>query len=144
MKAKAAKKAAMKRVVEGGGGEATPKKKPNLEEVSLQMMKERNEEFEAKMNSVEKASKELRFGAQLELMFFFDKTEASCKLCGDQFNSEKLTLSHLQQNHKTEYGHIKTVLSPPDNNMLTLCLQKALKSEFLFARDQIFPVPVSY
>ena len=80
------------------------------------MMKERNEEFESKMNSVERASKELRliltpqlsialvhwqilfsnqiinskpltkdfqsaktrYGAQLELVYFFDKTEARC------------------------------------------------------------------
>ena len=65
-------------------------------QVTLQMMRERNEEFEAKMNSVERASKELRlirilytsfvnqidskirYGAQLELMYYFDKTEARC------------------------------------------------------------------
>ena len=54
-------------------------------------------------------------------MYFFDKTEArcsflskfplfmdylwslfSCKICGDQLNSEKLTLSHLQQKHKVK------------------------------------------
>lgn len=33
---------------------------PISSQVSLQMMRERNEEFEAKMNSVERASKELR------------------------------------------------------------------------------------
>jgi len=144
IKAKAAKKAAQKRELPDSEVNGSPAKKANLAEVTLQMMRERNEEFEAKMNSVERASKELRYGAQLELMYFFDKTEASCKICGDQLNSEKLTLSHLQQKHKVEYNNLKTVLSPPDNNMLTLCLQKALKSEFIFAREQIFPVPVNY
>merc|ERR1719367_1915475 len=145
IKAKAAKKAAQKREMpDSGVNGSSPAKKANLMEVTLQMMRERNEEFEAKMNSVERASKELRYGAQLELMYYFDKTEASCKICGDQLNSEKLTLSHLQQKHKVEYNNLKTVLSPPDNNMLTLCLQKALKSEFIFAREQIFPVPVNY
>jgi len=144
IKAKAAKKAAQKRELPDSEVNGSPAKKANLTEVTLQMMKERNEEFESKMNSVERASKELRYGAQLELVYFFDKTEASCKICGDQLNSEKLTLSHLQQKHKVEYNNLKTVLSPPDNNMLTLCLQKALKSEFIFAREQIFPVPVNY
>jgi len=145
IKAKAAKKAAQKRELpDSGMNGSSPAKKANLMEVTLQMMRERNEEFEAKMNSVERASKELRYGAQLELMYYFDKTEASCKICGDQLNSEKLTLTHLQQKHKVEYNNLKTVLSPPDNNMLTLCLQKALKSEFIFAREQIFPVPVNY
>merc|ERR1712037_662964 len=122
IKAKAAKKAAQKRELPDSGVNGSPTKKANLTEVSLQMMRERNEEFEAKMNSVERASTELRYGAQLELMYFFDKTEASCKICGDQLNSEKLTLSHLQQKHKVEYNNLKTVLSPPDNNMLTVTL----------------------
>lgn len=34
---------------------------------------------------------------------------------------------------------LKLILS-----LLQLCLQKALKSEFIFAREQIFPVPVNY
>jgi len=146
IKAKAAKKAASKRELPDCEVKGSAVKKANLTltEVTLQMMRDRNEEFEAKMNNVERASKELRYGAQLELMYYFDKTEASCKICGDQLNSEKLTLSHLQQKHKVEYNNLKTVLSPPDNNMLTLCLQKALKSEFIFAREQIFPVPVNY
>merc|ERR1712105_221793 len=63
-------------------------------------------------NSVEHASKELRYGAQLELMYYFDKTEASCKICGDQLNSEKLTLSHLQQKHKVEYNNLNCAESP--------------------------------
>ena len=37
-----------------------------------------------------------------------------------------------------KYGS-KLILS-----LLQLCLQKALKSEFIFAREQIFPVPVNY
>merc|ERR1712181_88247 len=107
IKAKAAKKAAQKRELPDSELNGSPTKKVNLAEVTLQMMKERNEEFESKMNSVERASKELRYGAQLELVYFFDKTEArcyfvgvsklllsngkslisfSCKICGDQLN----------------------------------------------------------
>ena len=130
IKAKAAKKAAQKRELPDSDVNGSPAKKANLTEVklcilllcssyfqvTLQMMKERNEEFESKMNSVERASKELRliltpqlsialvhwqilfsnqiinsrpltkdfqtaktrYGAQLELVYFFDKTEARC------------------------------------------------------------------
>ena len=55
---------------------------------------------------------------------------------------------------------MKAVLSPPNNNMLQvqyemlklyfdmfflqLCVQKALKSEFLFAKEHTFPVAVNY
>jgi len=144
IKAKAAKKASLKRELSGSEDNGTSAKKSNLIEVTLQMMKDRNEEFDSKMNSIERASKELRYGAQLELLFFFDKTGASCKISGEQLNTEKLTLSHLQQKLKVEYNNLKTVLNPPDNNMLTLCLQKAIKSEFIFAREQTFPVPVNY
>jgi len=163
---KSSKKASLKRELPGSEDNGTSAKKSNLIEVTLQMMKDRNEEFDSKMNSIERASKELRYGAQLELLFFFDKTGASCKISGEQLNTEKLTLSHLQQKLKVmvqsvgiettkegiisyhlpevEYNNLKTVLNPPDNNMLTLCLQKAIKSEFTFAREQTFPVPVNY
>lgn len=144
MKARAAKNIAEKRKTEAASAGSPKIKKANMAEVSLQMMKERNTEFEEKMNPVEKASKELRFGAQLELMFTFNESDASCRMCGEQFTTEKLTQTHLQQSHKDQYQHLKAVLSPPDNNMLQLCLQKALKSEFLFAREQTFPVPVNY
>jgi len=144
MKARAAKNIAEKRKTETASAGSPKVKKANMAEVSLQMMKERNTEFEMKMNPVEKASKELRFGAQLELMFTFNESDASCRMCGEQFTTEKLTQTHLQQSHKDQYQNLKAVLSPPDNNMLQLCLQKALKSEFLFAREQTFPVAVNY
>jgi len=143
MKAKATKTAGLKRDADTAK-DVSPKKLAVTTKVSLEMMKERNKEFDDKMNNVEKASKELRFGAQLELMFNFDADQACCRMCGENFESEKLTQNHLQHQHKVEYGHLKTVLSQPNNNMLTLCIQKAIKSEFLYAKNQIFPVPVNY
>jgi len=121
----------------------TPMKKQGVE-VSLEMMKKRNLEFEEKLNDIEKAFTELQFGAQLELMFTFDQTQAGCRMCGDNFESEELTLLHLQQQHKIEYGHLKTVLNPPNNNVLHLQLQKAIHSEFMFAKDRTFPFPIRY
>jgi len=135
---------ATKREADNNKNCSPAKKKPGMAEVSLDMMKHRNKEFDEKMSQVEKDCKELRFGAQLELLFTFDQDIAKCLLCGEQFDSEKLTITHLQQQHKIEYGHLKTVLSPPNNNMLQLCLQKAIKSEFVFAKEQKFPVAVSY
>jgi len=148
IKAKAAKNIATKRAppAKTENGTIEPNLKAGKTEtlVNIEMMKARDKEFEEKMNAVEKASKELRYGAQLELMFTFDKAEASCRLCGVQLGNEKVTASHLQQQHKIEYGHLKTVLSPPNNNMLQLFLQKAIKSEFLFAKENTFPVAVNY
>lgn len=121
----------------------TPRKKYGVE-VSLEMMKKRNLEFEEKLSDIEKACKELQFGAQLELMFTFDQTQAGCRMCGENFESEELTLLHLQQQHKVEFGHLKTVLNPPNNNVLQLQLQKAIHSEFMFAKDGTFPFQISY
>ena len=101
IKAKAAKKAALKREFSGSEDDGTSAKKSNLIEVptlfiepssseiewfekdsstqnpisshtsqvTLQMMKDRNEEFDSKMNSIERASKELRFTYTRSVLF---------------------------------------------------------------------------
>eukprot|EP00092_Neocalanus_flemingeri_P013566 GFUD01014629.1.p1 GENE.GFUD01014629.1~~GFUD01014629.1.p1 ORF type:complete len:247 (+),score=70.68 GFUD01014629.1:95-835(+) len=112
--------------------------------VSLAMMEERNLEFERCMSPVEKASKELKFGAQLELMLHFETDHASCLMCGERMKSEFIVLKHIQLKHKEEYGQLKTVLETANVNTLNMFLHKAIRSEFLYQQKQTFPVAVNY
>lgn len=135
------------------GNEPPPKKQkvPIIQEkentsgkvtVSLDMMKQRNQEFDQNLNEVEKASKELRYGALLELMFTFSNVNAKCRMCFDEIKSDFMVLKHIQMKHKDLYQNFKVVLSAPNLNQLNLFLHKAIKAEFLYAQKGEFPIPV--
>jgi len=108
--------------------------------VSLAKMRERNSEFERCMTPVERACEELRFGAQLELMLKFEKDRAKCLMCGKMLGSEFLILKHLQLKHKDEYERLRTVLQITNMNTLNMYVHRAIKSEFLFQKKQVFPI----
>jgi len=130
------------------GGPPPKKTKPNAEiipqGVSLAKMKERNEEFDRCMLPNERASKELRFGAQLELMLEFQANNASCLICSEQLKSEFTILKHIQLKHKKEYEQMKTVLGASNLNTLNMFIHKAIRSEFLYQQKQVFPITVNY
>jgi len=110
--------------------------------VSLAKMRERNSEFERCMSPVERACKELRFGAQLELMLKFETNRARCLMCGKTLGTEFLIMKHLQLKHKDEYERLRTVLEIPNMNTLNMFVHKAIRSEFLFQQKEVFPIPV--
>ena len=112
--------------------------------VSLAKMLDRNAEFDRCMSPVEKESKELRFGAQLELLLMFEKDHAKCLMCGQLLDTDFLILKHIQLKHKQEYGQLKTVFQVTNMNTLNMLLHKAIRSEFLFQQNHIFPIPVLY
>jgi len=112
--------------------------------VSLTKMQERNDEFDRCMLPVERASKELRFGAQLELMLEFGLKHATCLICGEQLMSEFIILKHIQLKHRKEYDQMKSVLGATNINTLNMFLHKAIRSEFLYQKKQVFPIPVNY
>jgi len=112
--------------------------------VSLTKMLDRNAEFDRCMSPVEKESKELRFGAQLELLLMFEKDHARCLMCGQLLDTDFLILKHIQLKHKQEYGQLKTVFQVTNMNTLNMLLHKAIRSEFLFLQNHIFPIPVLY
>eukprot|EP00092_Neocalanus_flemingeri_P026031 GFUD01028216.1.p1 GENE.GFUD01028216.1~~GFUD01028216.1.p1 ORF type:complete len:258 (+),score=87.62 GFUD01028216.1:164-937(+) len=114
------------------------------EGISLAMMQERNDEFDRCMLPTERDSKELRFGAQLELMLEFRLNNASCLICGEQLKSEFIILKHLQLKHKTEYDQMKAVLGATNINTLNMFLHKAIRSEFLYQKKKVFPISVIY
>ena len=141
--------------VESSNGSTTknddpPSKKAKTDEsllsdgVSLQAMKERNDEFDRCMLPQERESKELRFGAQLELMLDFNPENANCLICGELLKSEFIILKHVQLKHKKEYDQMKTVLGATNLNTLNMFLHKAIRSEFLYQQKQVFPIPVNY
>jgi len=112
--------------------------------LTIDMMRQRNEEFDLKLTHIERKCNELRYGAQLELMFTFGDKKASCRLCGQELQGDFVVLKHVQMKHKDIYQDMKTVLGAPNLNGLNLCLHKAIKAEFTFAQKQIFPCPVEY
>jgi len=112
--------------------------------LTIEMMRERNEEFNSKLNEVERKCNELRYGAQLELLFTFGEKKAKCRLCSQELQGDFVVLKHVQMKHKDVYNNIKTVLGSPNLNGLNLCLHKAIKAEFVFAQKEIFPCVVSY
>jgi len=112
--------------------------------VSLAKMRERNSEFERCMSPVERACKELRFGAQLELMLKFETNRARCLMCGKTLGTEFLIMKHLQLKHKDEYERLRTVLEISNMNTLNMFVHKAIRSEFLFQQKKVFPIPVDY
>jgi len=110
--------------------------------VSLAKMRERNSEFERCMSPVERACKELRFGAQLELMLKFETNRARCLMCGKTLGTEFLIMKHLQLKHKDEYERLRIVLEITNMNTLNMFVHKAIRSEFLFQQKEVFPIPV--
>ena len=112
--------------------------------VSLAKMRERNSEFDRCMTPVERACKELRFGAQLELMLKFEANRARCLMCGKILGTEFLIMKHLQLKHKDEYERLRTVLEITNMNTLNMFVHKAIRSEFLFQQKEIFPITVDY
>jgi len=129
-----------------------PKKLEGLEKeelemkthITVDMIKSRNKEFDQKLNEVERGSKELRYGAQLELLFTFSESKARCRVCRQELSGDFMVLKHIQMKHKEVYNNIKVVLGAPNMNSLDLCLHKAIKSEFMFAQQDVFPCPVDY
>jgi len=130
----------------------SPKKLEGLEKnelemkthITVDMIKSRNKEFDQKLNAVERGSKELRYGAQLELLFTFSESKARCRVCRQELSGDFMVLKHIQMKHKEVYNNIKVVLGAPNMNSLDLCLHKAIKSEFMFAQQDVFPCPVDY
>ena len=112
--------------------------------VTLAIMKRRNIEFDQCMSPVEKASKELRFGAQLELLLEFKIDHANCLMCREHLKSEFIILKHIQLKHKEEHTQLKTVLETSNMNTLNMFLHKAIRSEFLYQQKHVFPVHVPY
>jgi len=112
--------------------------------VSIAKMRERNSEFDRCMTPVERACKELRFGAQLELMLKFEANRARCLMCGKILGTEFLIMKHLQLKHKDEYERLRTVLEITNMNTLNMFVHKAIRSEFLFQQKEIFPISVDY
>merc|ERR1712106_78352 len=53
-------------------------------DLTMEMMRARNDEFNSKLNEVERKCNELRYGAQLELMFTFGDKKARCRLCAQE------------------------------------------------------------
>merc|ERR1712106_53344 len=53
-------------------------------DLTMEMMRARNDGFNSKLNEVERKCNELRYGAQLELMFTFGDKKARCRLCAQE------------------------------------------------------------
>merc|ERR1712115_638811 len=98
--------------------------------VSLQMMEARNIEFDEYLLAQERACKELRFGAQLELIFQFSQSEATCLLCSEQLTDYQNIKNHLVESHQKEFGNMKIVLKEDHKSTLEW-ISKAIQSEFL-------------
>ena len=121
-----------------------PAKKARVEEnggVTLQMMEARNTEFDRHLLPQERSCKELRFGAQLELIFQFNNSEATCLLCSVSLADNLQIKNHLVDSHQKEFGNLKIVLRE-DNESTLDWISKAIQSEFLYQTDKIFPVEV--
>ena len=121
-----------------------PAKKARVEEnggVTLQMMEARNTEFDRHLLPQERSCKELRFGAQLELIFQFNNSEATCLLCSQSLLDNLQIRNHLVNHHRKEFGNLKIVLREDHEGTLDW-ISKAIQSEFLYQTDKIFPVEV--
>ena len=119
-------------------------KKARVEEtggVTLQVMQERNTEFDRHLLPLERSCKELRFGAQLELIFQFNNSEATCLLCSESLADNLLIKNHLVDSHQKEFGNLKIVLRE-DNESTLDWISKAIQSEFLYQTEKIFPVEI--
>ena len=119
-------------------------KKARVEEtggVTLQAMQERNTEFDRHLLPLERSCKELRFGAQLELIFQFNNSEATCLLCSVSLADNLLIKNHLVDSHQKEFGNLKIVLRE-DNESTLDWISKAIQSEFLYQTEKIFPVEI--
>ena len=127
-----------------------PTKKARLEDaggggagVTLQMMEARNTEFDRHLLPLERSCKELRFGAQLELIFQFNNSQATCLLCSpsEPLPDDLHIKNHLVDSHQKEFGNLKIVLREDHESSLEW-ISKAIQSEFLYQTEKIFPVEV--
>ena len=109
--------------------------------ISLTIMQERNTEFDKFLLPKERSCLQLRVGAQLELIFEFSKTGATCMLCDLELSEELMIRDHLVYSHPTEFGNLKTVLRDEEEKTMEWVSQ-AIKSEFLYLSEKIFPVEV--
>merc|ERR1712150_61979 len=124
--------------------EPPPAKKLRAEGVSgisLLIMQERNTEFDKFLLPQERSCIQLRVGAQLELIFQFSKSGATCMLCDLELSEELLIRNHLVDSHPTEFGNLKTVLRDENENTMDW-ISQAIKSEFLYLTEKTFPVKV--
>merc|ERR1712062_921617 len=125
-------------------GVEPPAKKARAEEtggVTLHMMQARNTEFDRHLLPLERSCKELRFGAQLELIFQFNNSEATCLLCNQSQLDNLQIRNHLVDCHQKEFGNLKIVLREDHEGSLDW-ISKAIQSEFLYQTEKIFPVEV--
>ena len=109
--------------------------------ITLQIMQERNIEFDKFLLPQERSCKQLRVGAQLELVFQFTQAGALCLLCSLQLAEEVQIKEHLIDSHPKEFGNLKIVLRD-DHESAIEWIKKAIKSEFIYQRDKTFPVEV--
>jgi len=110
--------------------------------VTMNMMRRRCEEFEEYLTPIERTCEELRYGAQLELLFTFEARNARCRLCGTTLNNGFVVLKHIQMKHKDVYGSLKTILNAPSFKVLDTGLLKCIQAEFVFAKDSKYPCEV--
>ena len=110
--------------------------------ISLTIMQERNTEFDKFLLPEERSCIQLRVGAQLELIFEFSKTGATCMLCDLELSEELMIRDHLVDSHPTEFGNLKTVLRDEEDEKTIEWVSQAIKSEFLYLSEKIFPVEV--
>jgi len=125
-------------------GVQPPAKKGRMEDtgaVTLQMMQDRNTEFDRYLLPLERSCKELRFGAQLELIFQFNNSDATCQLCSEALADDLQIKNHLIGSHQKEFGNLKIVLREDHESTLDW-ISKAIQSEFIYQTEKIFPVEV--
>merc|ERR1712062_867404 len=101
--------------------------------VTLEMMQARNTEFDRHLLPLERSCKELRFGAQLELIFQFNNSQATCLLCSpsEPLPDDLHIKNHLVDSHQKEFGNLKIVLREDHESSLEW-ISKAIQSEFLY------------
>ena len=110
--------------------------------LTLQMMMERNSEFDQFLLPQERECKQLRVGALLELIFQFSEMGATCLLCEEWLSGEEEISQHLIDCHPREFSNLKVVLRY-DNESTIQWISKAIQSEFLYQTEKIFPIEVN-
>ena len=111
--------------------------------ITMEMMTQRNLVFETIMKPRGKATEELRFAAQIALLFAFraaNKTcgisHAVCHICGKITITEDLTHMHLEYRHQVQYMNMMTVLKISCRQRMYNCIKRSIQAEFLFARER--------
>ena len=110
--------------------------------VHFQMMKQRNIEFDKCLLPEEKNCVELRYGAQLELIFEFSEAGAECLMCSEECSQEAGITHHFINKHRNQFDNMKKVLREHSEELAKQNISKAIQSEFVYAAEQRFPCNV--